>query len=106
MRCDRCIAADPRQTPELRGRRGAAIAARKQAQQAWDEVHSDYEDDRDYSRRKILPGLAGVKLADIMVATGFSKAFASQVRAGKFTPHVSSWGALRSLVGKSTGSSE
>ncbi|HXY46064.1 MAG TPA: hypothetical protein VEH29_17900, partial [Acidimicrobiales bacterium] len=29
VRCDRCIGADPRQTPELRGRRGAAIAARK-----------------------------------------------------------------------------
>ncbi|MHB8246885.1 MAG: CRISPR-associated endonuclease Cas1 [Acidimicrobiales bacterium] len=31
VRCDACIAADPAQAPEIRGRRGAAIAARKRA---------------------------------------------------------------------------
>jgi hypothetical protein len=31
VRCDACIEADPRQTAELQGRRGAAIAARKRA---------------------------------------------------------------------------
>ena len=33
------------------------------------------------------------------------KAFASQVRAGKFTPHVSTWPALGRLVGDTTGPS-
>jgi hypothetical protein len=31
VRCDDCIARDKAQTPEVRGRRGAAIAARKHA---------------------------------------------------------------------------
>lgn len=36
VRCDACIAADPHRTLELRGRRGAAIAARKRAQRHWE----------------------------------------------------------------------
>ncbi len=39
-----------------------------------------------------------MKLADIMAAAGISKGYASNVRAGKFTPHVSTWGALADLV--------
>ena len=63
------------------------------------------ESDPEYFRREILPGLAGVTLAEIMAATGISKAFASQVRAGKFTPHVSTWLSLGRLVHESTGPS-
>jgi hypothetical protein len=96
VRCDSCIAADPRQTPELRGRRGAAIAARKQMQRAISGAAEP--PDPDYFRREILPRLAGVKLTDIMEATGISKAFASQVRSGRFTPHVSTWAALAELA--------
>ena len=48
--------------------------------------------------REILPGLRNVKLVEIMEAVGISKPCASQVRAGKFHPHVSTWEALRSLV--------
>ena len=99
LRCDECIDADPRQTPELRGRRGAAIAARKRSQQEWTEVNPEGSVERDYFRQEILPGLAKVKLADIMVVTGFSKAFASQVRSGKFTPHESTWSDLHRLIG-------
>jgi hypothetical protein len=40
-----------------------------------------------------------VKLAEIMAATGISKAFASQVRGGKFTPHQSTWPNLVRLAG-------
>jgi hypothetical protein len=99
VRCDPCIAADPRQTQELRGRRGAAIAARRRAQQQWEESQSETKkSDPDYFRREILPGLCKVKLVDIMRATSFSKAFASQVRAGRFTPHPSTWAALSRLV--------
>jgi hypothetical protein len=39
-----------------------------------------------------------VKLREIVEATGLSKSYASQVRAGKFTPHVSNWVALAGLV--------
>ena len=105
IRCDSCIAADPRQTSELRGRRGAAIAGRKKAQREWGGNHPVESSDPEYFRREILPGLAKVTLAEIIAAIGISKAFASQVRDGKFTPHVSTWPALQRLVGDSTGPS-
>ena len=35
VRCDACISADPGQTPEVRGRRGAAIASRKRTLREW-----------------------------------------------------------------------
>ena len=40
-----------------------------------------------------------MKLSEIVEATGLSKSYASQVRAGKFTPHVSTWRAFDELVG-------
>ena len=44
-----------------------------------------------------------MKLTEIMAAAGISKAYASQVRAGQYTPHVSTWEALGALVGSGTG---
>ena len=105
VRCDECIKADPGQTAELRGRRGAAIAARRKTQRKWGDTHPVESNDPKYFCREILPGLAKVTLAEITAATGISKAFASQVRAGKFTPHASTWRALERLVGDSTGPS-
>jgi hypothetical protein len=40
-----------------------------------------------------------VKLSEIVEATGLSKSCASQVRAEKFTPHVSTWRTFDELVG-------
>jgi hypothetical protein len=40
-----------------------------------------------------------VKLKDILEATGMSKGPASDVRRGKWTPHVSMWPALAALAG-------
>ena len=40
-----------------------------------------------------------MKLSEIAEVAGLSKAYASQVRAGKFTPHVSNWVALAELAG-------
>ena len=54
--------------------------------------------DPEYFRREILPGLAIVKLSEIMEAAGISKAYASEVRRGIYEPHVSTWGALSGLV--------
>ena len=90
--------ADPRQAPELRGRRGAAIAARKQALREWEASHPGAAYDPDLFRREILPGLQDVTLSRIMEAAGISKAFASDVRRGKYVPHVSTWDALTELV--------
>jgi CRISPR-associated endonuclease Cas1 len=98
VRCDACIDADPGQSAEVRGRRGAAIAARKKALREWDEAHPDVAYDPELFRREILPRLATVKLADIMEAAGVSKAYASTIRTGKITPHVSTWEALRELA--------
>ena len=50
-------------------------------------------------RERILPKLQAVKLADIMEATGYSKGHCSTIRAGTWTPHVSTWPALARLVG-------
>jgi hypothetical protein len=55
--------------------------------------------DPDLFRREILPQLAGVKLAEIMEAADASKAYASTIRSGKITPHVSTWRSLAALVG-------
>ena len=98
VRCEACIEADLRQAPEVRGGRGAAIAARKRALVEWDRSHPEVAYDPDLFRREILPRLATVKLTEIMAATGMSKGSASDVRRGKWTPHVSTWAALAMLV--------
>jgi hypothetical protein len=99
VRCAACIGADPAQAPEIRGRRGAAIAARKRALSEWDKTNPGALYDPELFRREILPRLRTVKLSEIVEATGLSKSYASQVRAGKFTPHDSTWSALDRLAG-------
>jgi hypothetical protein len=98
VRCDACIAEDPRQAPEVRSRRGQAIAARKKALREWDEANPGLEYDPGYFRREILPGLQGVKLSEIAAAAGISKGYASNVRTGKYVPHFSTWPALNQLA--------
>ena len=98
VRCESCIAADPDQAPEIRGRRGAAIAARKRALSEWDKANPGAVYDPEQFRGEILPKLAGVKLSEIVEAAGCSKAYASDIRRGKWTPHVSTWTALAGLV--------
>jgi CRISPR-associated endonuclease Cas1 len=98
VRCETCIEADPRQSGEVRGRRGAAIAARKRALAEWDKANPGTVHDPELFSREILPGLRTVKLSEIVEATGMSKASASDVRRGKWTPHVSTWTAFAGLV--------
>ena len=98
VRCEACIAADPAQSPEIRGRRDA-IAARKRALSEWDKANPDTVYDPDLFRRDILPRLALVKLSEIAEAAGCSKAYASDIRRGKWTPRVSTWAALARLLG-------
>ncbi|MGA9077460.1 MAG: CRISPR-associated endonuclease Cas1 [Acidimicrobiales bacterium] len=98
VRCDKCIAADPAQAPEIRGRRGAAIATRKRALSEWDKANPDSAYDPELFPREILPRLQIVKLSEIAEAAGCSKASASDIRRGKWTPHISTWPALADLV--------
>jgi transcriptional regulator with XRE-family HTH domain len=57
--------------------------------------------DPELFRREILPRLALLKLSEIAEAAGCSKAYASDIRRGKWTPHVSTWAALSKLAGVS-----
>jgi CRISPR-associated endonuclease Cas1 len=100
VRCQACIAADPASTPEIRGRRGAAIAARKRALTEWDRANPETVYDPEMFRREVLPRLGTVPLAEIMAAAGCCKASASDYRRGKRTPHVSTWAALAGLVNR------
>ena len=65
----------------------------------WDKANPGIVHDPELFTRAILPRLRSVKLSEIVEATGLSKSYASQVRAGKFTPHVSTWRAFGELVG-------
>jgi hypothetical protein len=49
----------------------------------------------------IRDGLAGVKLTEIMAATGLAKSTASQLCSGRTVPHVRHWPALATLAGVS-----
>ena len=95
VRCDACVAKDPRQTPEVRAKRAAAISARRQAEAAWEGVGMD----PDFFRSTVLPTLATVKLSAIVEACGVAKGSASNWRTGKRTPHPSHWPALAELTG-------
>ena len=97
VRCNACIDNDPGQTSEVRGRRAKAIAARRPQAAAWEAAGGEGTFDPN-QWPSIQAGLTGVKLADIMAATGFAKSFASVVRAGKLRPHPAHWPALLSLT--------
>ncbi len=98
VRCEACIDADPAQMPEIRGRSGAAIAARKRELSQWEQANPGVNYDPELFRRDILPMLRTVKLNEIVEAIGCSKASASDIRRGKRTPRVSAWTALAGLV--------
>ena len=55
--------------------------------------------DPELFRRDILPKLGSVRLSEIAEAAGCSKAYASDISRGKWTPHVSAWAALAQLAG-------
>jgi CRISPR-associated endonuclease Cas1 len=94
VRCDGCIAEDPRQTPKVRAARAMAISARRQAEAAWECVGMDPAD----FRSAVLPALATIKLSAIVAACGVSKGTASYWRSGKWTPHPSHWLKLAELA--------
>ena len=50
-------------------------------------------------RERIWPRLGAVKLSAMVEASGHSKGHCSVIRAGRFTPHVSTWPAFAKLVG-------
>lgn len=99
LRCSSCWEKQPGQSREVRERRGRAIAEVRTAQEQWRRENPDAVVDREDFRRVILPGLASVKLADIMAATGCTKGTASSYRTGKTVPHAVYWDTLAELKG-------
>jgi CRISPR-associated endonuclease Cas1 len=85
-------------TAAVRQTRGRAIAARKRTLKERVEAFGTDVDPAVY-RERIWPKLAGMKLTEIMQATGYSKGYCSTIRSGRWTPHVSTWSALAGLVG-------
>jgi CRISPR-associated endonuclease Cas1 len=98
VRCEACIEADPRQTAEIRGRRGGAIAARKRALRDRGDASLPPECDEAWYRTVVLPGLASLKLREIQEAAGCSKSYASDIRSGKYLPHVATWAELAAIA--------
>jgi CRISPR-associated endonuclease Cas1 len=97
VRCAVCMAADPSHTAEKRSVRGRAIAARKQAQKAWEEA-GGYGTFDPTIWPDIHAGLTNVTISDIVAATGLSKSFVSRIRTGHHRPHPSHWPALAALA--------
>ena len=58
----------------------------------WDKANPGAVHDSELFRRDILSRLATIKLSEIAEAVACSKASASDIRRGKWTPHVSTWG--------------
>ena len=85
-------------TQAVRQSRGRAIAARKQELKARAAAFGS-DVGPDFYREQIWPKLRDFKLSDIMAATGYSKGHCSTIRAGTWTPNVSTWPALAKLVG-------
>jgi hypothetical protein len=99
VRCDACIDSDPRQTPELRGRRGRAISSRRRVQAEWDSVHPGATRDLAWFDREVQPWLRTMRLSQIMEACGVAKGTASDWRTGRWRPHPSHWAKLAEAVG-------
>ena len=100
----RRLTLDQRPAPEAKPCPAAWHPARsrhrvpKRALSEWDKANPDAIYDPELFRREILPRLRTVKLSAIVEAAGCSKASASDIRRGKWTPHVSTWGALAEVA--------
>src|SRR5262249_33145584 len=92
----------PGQAEQTRRQRGRAIAANRAELERWKSEHPDARTDPDAFRREVLPGLARVKLSEIMRACGVAKSTASMIRSGALVPALRHWSALASLGDRQT----
>ncbi len=98
VHCEACIAKDPRQTPQLRQSRARAISSRRQAEAGWSAHHPAGPVDTTWAKESLLPALRGMRLAEIVAATGVAKSTASGWRK-RTIPHPMHWSSLAQLVG-------
>ena len=73
-----------------RKKRGVAISEKKRENSRWREENPEKMNPEEF-REKILPGLQGVPLSEIMTACGVAKSTASAIRSGKRVPAESHW---------------
>jgi CRISPR-associated endonuclease Cas1 len=99
QRCPRCWATQPGQDGATRRHRGRAISASRAELERWRADHPGASSDPETFRRNIFPGLAHVRLTEIMTACGVAKSTASAIRAGARVPQLRHWEALASLAG-------
>ncbi len=85
--------ADPTATPEARARRSASRKEVWRLDREWDESHPERPDPEAFVR-EILPGLAGVSITAMAVATGLSESNCSLIRRGRIVPHPRHWSGL------------
>jgi hypothetical protein len=97
IRCPTCWELLGGQDAATRALRGVAISESKQASKRWRVDNPNARGDPEHFRTTILPGLRSKTLADIMNASGLSKATASKVRAGRQVPHLRHWAQLMEL---------
>lgn len=102
VRCPACQARDPRQTPEIRGRRGRAIAGARAREQAWSAAGGAGALDPALWP-EIQPKLASLPLSEIVAACQVAKSTASSWRAGHTQAHPGHWPALQALTSKPVG---
>jgi hypothetical protein len=97
VRCPTCWALQPGQATATRESRGRAIAASREELERWKAEHAGEVGDPTVFARSILPGLAKVKLSEIMAACGVAKSTASMIRSGRHVPALRHWEALAEL---------
>jgi hypothetical protein len=83
-----------RSSPRAAQLRGTKNAAHQQAVQEWKGERPDPE----VFRREVLPGLRGVPIGELAMATGLSDHYCALIRLGKKVPHPRHWSAFESIV--------
>jgi len=104
--CETCQDDTPGHARETRRRRGQSIAATRAELERWKVEHPDDFADPQQFRDDILPGLANLRLRDIMTSCGISKASASTIRSGKHVPAHRHWAKLAALAGGQSAGSQ
>jgi hypothetical protein len=92
----RAAGEEPASRSETRLKIGRHNRARQRAILDWEATNSRNWDP-DTFRREILPGLQGVTVTSMAVASGLSIQYCSLIRNGKNVPHAMHWEVLREV---------
>ncbi len=97
--CPACGVLLPGFGSATRARRGQAIAGTRAELEHWRSEHPGAVADPQRFRELILPGLASVRLRQIMDALDCAKSTASLIRSGRHVPALRHWAKLAALGG-------